>query len=64
MKDYKLKCDCAAKETLYVGDFDDGQVFLAIGEGRKKHYLPEVIIDPYKLIDILDKIIKSQEVNK
>ena len=59
MKDFKLKCQCYGGETLYVGDFGDGQMYVAIDRefGRKnkkkKEHLPEVIVIKKELLKLL-----------
>lgn len=55
MKKIKLKCQCKGGELLYIGDFGDGQIYVAIDRNpkTKKKYLPEVIVDRKKLIELL-----------
>mgnify|MGYP007031185576 CR=1 FL=1 len=53
LKDTKTLCECGCRNRLYIGDFDDGQVYIAIGEKGKYRMLPEVIIDRKKLLALL-----------
>ena len=55
MKKIRLKCECGGGETLYIGEFGDGQIYVSIDRNpkTKKKYLPEVIVDRKKLIRLL-----------
>ena len=56
MKKIRLKCQCGGGEILYIGDFGDGHIYVAIDRNpkTKKKYLPEVIVDKSKLIELLE----------
>ena len=55
MKKSKTKCDCHENLYLYLEDFGDGQVSVAIGKNLKqlKANEREIIIDRKKLISLL-----------
>ena len=55
MKKIRLKCECGGGEILYIGDFEDGQIYVSIDRNPKvkKKYLPEVIVDRKELISLL-----------
>ena len=51
-KDLKLKCECGGGEILYIGDFEDGQIYVAIAKDpkKKRRYLPGVIVNRKDLL--------------
>ena len=53
IKNSKTLCNCGCRTRLFIGDFEDGQVYIAIGEKGKYKFLPEVIIDLKELLKLL-----------
>ena len=35
LNDFKMKCECKGGEILYIGDFDDGQIYVSIDRNPK-----------------------------
>ena len=55
MKKIKLQCECGAGETLEIGDFGDGQVYISLTPYKQHKTIFEVIIDKKKLVALVNE---------
>jgi hypothetical protein len=56
LKDQKIKCECGCPMTLYVTDFEHGDITIATEPNARKgfKYTQGVVINRSKMFDVLN----------